>query len=236
MTHVPHPPLRFAMVGTRGVPAQYGGFETAVEEVGARLVERGHRVDVYCRNPGQSLTEHRGMRLVNLPAVRRRSLETLSHSGLSIAHAAWHRPDAMVVFNAANAPFLPLLRARGVPVATHVDGLEWQRSKWGGAGRRYYRLAESLAVRWSDALIADSLGIQDYYRDEFGARTELISYGAPELPEFKRQSADFAKACKAGGLNVTEIVVPGAHHFAMSREFANADSELHQAMMKMIGV
>jgi arylformamidase len=64
----------------------------------------------------------------------------------------------------------------------------------------------------------------------------IIGYGAPELPEFKRQSADFAKAWKAAGLSVTEIVVPGAHHFAMSREFANADSELHQAMMRMIGV
>jgi arylformamidase len=64
----------------------------------------------------------------------------------------------------------------------------------------------------------------------------IVSYGAPELPEFKRQGADFAKAWKAAGHDVTEIVVPGAHHFAMSREFANADSELHQAMMKMIGV
>lgn len=64
----------------------------------------------------------------------------------------------------------------------------------------------------------------------------IVSYGAPELPEFKRQGADFAKAWKAAGLSVTEIVVPGAHHFAMSREFANADSELHQAMMKIIGV
>jgi arylformamidase len=64
----------------------------------------------------------------------------------------------------------------------------------------------------------------------------IVSYGAPELPEFKRQGADFAKAWKSAGLSVTEIVVPGAHHFAMSREFANADSELHQAMMRMIGV
>jgi glycosyltransferase involved in cell wall biosynthesis len=101
---------------------------------------------------------------------------------LSIAHLVGHRPDAAVVFNAANAPLLPVLRAARVPFATHVDGLEWKRAKWGGGGRRYYRMAESLAVRWSDALIADARGIADYYRAEFDADTELISYGAPLVP------------------------------------------------------
>jgi glycosyltransferase involved in cell wall biosynthesis len=177
--------LRVALVGTRGVPARYGGFETAVEEVGRRLAERGHDVTVYCRTlPGAQeppAREHLGMRLVHLPAVRKRSLETLSHSALSIAHVLAHRVDAAVVFNAANSPLLPALRAARVPFATHVDGLEWKRAKWGGTGRRYYRLAESLAVRWSDALIADAQGIADYYRAEFDADTELIAYGAPLL-------------------------------------------------------
>jgi glycosyltransferase involved in cell wall biosynthesis len=178
--------MRIAMVGTRGAPARYGGFETCVEEVGARLADAGHDVTVYCRGalPQERYATFRGMRLVHLPALRRRSLETLSHTGISVADLVARRDsDVALVFNAANAPFLPVLRARGVPVATHVDGLEWQRSKWGGAGRRYYRLAESLAVRWSDALIADSVGIQDYYRDEFDADTELISYGAPVLQD-----------------------------------------------------
>ncbi len=83
------------------------------------------------------------------------------------------------MFNAANAPFVPALRARRVPVAVHVDGLEWQRAKWGRGGRGYYRWAEAFSVRWADALIADAQGIADYYRDEFGATTELLAYGAP---------------------------------------------------------
>lgn len=170
------------MVGTRGVPAAYGGFETAVEEVGRRLVERGHAVTVYCRgSEDQSLTEHLGMRLVHLPAVRRKSLETLSHTAVSARHLRRIRSeiDVAVVFNAANAPFVPGLRRAGIPVAVHVDGLESRRAKWGGAGRRYYRLAESLSVRWADALVADAQGIADYYRDEFGVATELLTYGAP---------------------------------------------------------
>lgn len=176
--------MRVAMLGTRGVPAHYGGFETAVEEIGARLVDSGHEVVVYCRDAGGARPEsYRGMDLVHLPAVRSRALETLSHTALSVAHLAADRrhTDAAIVFNAANAPFAPVLRARRIPFALHVDGLEWRRAKWGGAGRRYYRLAESLAVRWADTLIADAQGIADYYDTEFEVPTVLLAYGAPIL-------------------------------------------------------
>jgi glycosyltransferase involved in cell wall biosynthesis len=174
--------MRIAMVGTRGVPARYGGFETCVEEVGSRLADRGHHVVVYCRTGPSAAPRpdtHRGMHLVHLPAMRKRSMETLSHTALSVAHLARHRTDAALVFNSANAPLLPVILRAGIPVATHVDGLEWKRGKWRGAGRRYYRMAESLSVRWSNALIADAVGIQDYYRAEFAAPTVLLRYGAP---------------------------------------------------------
>lgn len=174
--------LTLAMVGTRGVPAAYGGFETAVEEVGARLVERGHRVIVYTRGTSSSAREHRGMSIVRLPALPQKQLETLSHTGLSALHLiSRRRPDAAFVFNAANSPFLPLLRARGIPVALHMDGLEWRRSKWGPRGRAYYRWAERFGVRHGDALIADAPGIEDYYRQQFDVPTEMIRYGAPIL-------------------------------------------------------
>lgn len=176
--------MRCALIGTRGVPARYGGFETAIEEVGQRLASRGHEVTVFCRTrPGEEPGEpvHLGMKRVVLPAMRKRSLETLSHTSLSVIHHALGNADAAIMFNAANSLLLPVIRARRIPVATHVDGLEWQRSKWGPAGRHYYRLAEALSVRWSDALIADAQGIADYYDSEFGAETRLIAYGAPIL-------------------------------------------------------
>ena len=180
--------MRVAMIGTRGVPARYGGFETCVEEVGRRLVESGHEVVVYCRPPegekaGDQPDEYLGMRLVHLPAVRHRVLETLSHTAVTILHRSIPDADCAIVFNAGNAPLIPVLRAHGIPVATHVDGLEWRRSKWSRVGRRYYRAVEALAVRWSDALIADAVGIADYYRTEFGAPTELIAYGAPIITD-----------------------------------------------------
>jgi glycosyltransferase involved in cell wall biosynthesis len=174
--------MHIAMIGTRGVPARYGGFETCVEEVGRRLVQRGHSVTVYCRRADghDDPEDFLGMRRVELPAVRRRSLETLSHTAASVMHAVTRAvPDVALVFNAANAPLLPLLRARGIPVATHVDGLEWQREKWGKWGKRYYRLAEAAAVRWSDAIVADAPGIAKYYEREFNVEAVEISYGAP---------------------------------------------------------
>ena len=177
--------MRIAMIGTRGGPARYGGFETCVEEVGRRLVAAGHQVRVYCRpndaDEGPPPKSYLGMELVQLPVVRRRSLETLAHTTLSVLHPSLAGVDVALVFNAANAPLLPAIRARRIPVATHVDGLEWLRGKWGPVAQRYYRVAESLAVRWSDALIADAQGIQDYYTQVFAAPTELIAYGAPIL-------------------------------------------------------
>jgi glycosyltransferase involved in cell wall biosynthesis len=198
--------MKIAMVGTRGVPARYGGFETCVEEVGSRLADRGHEVAVYCRSAesGERPSNYRGMSLVHLPAMRRRSLETLSHTALSVGHLFRYPSDVAVVFNCANAPFLPVLRARGIPFATHVDGLEWQRAKWGNAGRRYYRLAEKLSVRWSDALIADAQGIADYYTEQHGAGTDLIAYGAPMIARRTDRLAE---------LNLTD----GAYHLIVAR-------------------
>ena len=200
-------PLRIAMIGTRGVPAAYGGFETAVEEIGARLATRGHEVTVYCRHPRNvDAREFRGMRLVHLPALRLKAAETLSHAALSVGHVTVHRhSDVAFIFNAANAPFLPVLRACGIPTAVHVDGLEWQRDKWGGAGRRYYRRAEEIAVRWSDALIADAAGIADYYHSEFAVRTELLAYGASILHD-----PPHSRIAELG-------LDPGAYHLVVAR-------------------
>ncbi|WP_188673063.1 DUF1972 domain-containing protein [Subtercola lobariae] len=200
-------PLRIAMLGTRGVPAAYSGFETAVEEIGQRLVAKGHHVTVYCRTGAvERHREYLGMNLVHLPAVKSKTMETLSHTTLSALHLFVHRRhDVAFVFNAANAPLVPLIRVRGAATAVHVDGLEWKRDKWSGTGKKYYRLAEQFAVRSADALIADAAGIADYYDHEFGVATELLTYGSTIL-----RSGEHDRLAELG-------LQPGQYHLVVAR-------------------
>jgi glycosyltransferase involved in cell wall biosynthesis len=219
--------LSIAMLGTRGVPARYGGFETAVEEVGRRLAARGHTVRVYCRSGNSNVGRtYRGMELVTLPALRQRSLETLSHTGLSAFHLLTHRTDVALMFNAANAPWLPVLRAARVPVATHVDGLEWKRAKWGPTGRRYYRAAETASVRLSDALIADAQGISDYYSAEYGVPSTLISYGAPILTDVARDKLSTLGLEPLGFHLVVARFEPENHVDLVVEGYVASDAEL----------
>lgn len=168
------------MVGTRGVPARYGGFETAVEEVGTRLAARGHDVVVTCRGGDPEQRSHQGVSLVHLPAIHRPGLETLNHTVSAALHLRRQRHfDAILLFNAANALAIPLLRAAATGIALHVDGLEWRRDKWSGLGKRWYLAMERFGVRKADELIADAQAIQSYYRDRYGASSAFIAYGAP---------------------------------------------------------
>lgn len=167
------------MMGTRGVPALYGGFETAVEEIGKRLAGRGYDVTVYCRNPGQRLRHYEGMTLVNVPAIRHRMAETLSHTALSTVHSiVKDRPDVVLLLNAGNAPLLRPLKLAGIPTAIHLDGLESRREKWRGAGAKYYRWAEAASVRWGQEVIADAQAIADYVQQAYGRACVVIPYGA----------------------------------------------------------
>lgn len=175
--------MKVAFVGTRGIPARYGGFETAVEELATRFVEHGFECVVYCRNGDPSVTEFRGVELVHLPAVRRKSVETLLHSFVSVLHVLRRPVDVVLLFNGANAVFIPLLRLRRIPAAVHVDGLEWKRAKWSGLARRWHLIGERLAVRFADAVVADAPGIARYYRQRHDADTVELTYGANVLED-----------------------------------------------------
>lgn len=171
---------RVALLGTRGLPARHGGFETAIESIGPGLVERGWQVTVYCRNPGQKMREYRGTQLVNLPTLRHRTSETLSHTALSVSHALLrHHPDVAILFNSGNAPFVRPLQSAGIPVAVHVDGLEALRDKWSGFGAKYYSWAEKHAIRNADTIIADAHGMADHVMDTYGRSSVYLPYGAP---------------------------------------------------------
>ena len=162
------------------MPASYGGFETFAEHLSTRLVARGHDVTVYCRahyvSPRQ--IEYHGVRLKVLPTIRHKYFDTVIHTFLSALYAVPARYDAALICNAANAPFAPLLRMTGTPVAVNVDGLEHKRKKWNWLGRSYYRLAERLAIILPNETITDARVIQEYYMARYNAPSTMIAYGA----------------------------------------------------------
>lgn len=176
--------LRIALLGSRGIPARYGGYETLMEEIAVRLVEAGHDVTVYCRShyTAPDEREHHGVRLVVLPTLRGKYFDTPVHTLLSCLHAARARYDVALVVNAANALFVPILRLGGIPTALHVDGIEKRRAKWGPVGRWVYAISERLACRVPTALISDAEVIRDHYLERYGAPSTLITYGVDPKP------------------------------------------------------
>ncbi len=169
--------MRIALLGTRGIPASYGGFETFAEELSVRLVERGHEVTVYCRTR-HSEPRYRGVRLQYLGTLRHKYFDTLAHTFVSTLHLAAHRHDAALYCNGANAVFTLLPRTLGMPVALNVDGIERKRRKWNRLAKAWYRLSEWLATFCPTAVVTDARAIQDYYRSRYGKETTFIPYGA----------------------------------------------------------
>jgi glycosyltransferase involved in cell wall biosynthesis len=172
--------MRIAILGTRGVPASYGGFETFAEQLSTRLVARGHQVTVYCRShyvsPRQ--IEYHGVTLKVLPTIRHKYFDTVVHTFISSLHAMTRGFDAALICNAANAPFAPFLRLARTRVAINVDGLEHKRKKWNWLGRNYYLLAERLATLLPNRIVTDACVIQDYYLTRYRTPSTMIAYGA----------------------------------------------------------
>jgi len=173
--------MKLAIVGTRGIPARYGGFETFAEELSTRLVKRGHQVRVYCRQRHTEPT-YRGVELSYLPTIRHKYLDTVAHSFLSTLHLLAHPCDAALYCNAATAVFTWLPRPAGMPVALNVDGLERKRKKWNALGRWWYLMSERLSTMCPDAVVSDAEHIRQYDRERYGADTVFIPYGAETGP------------------------------------------------------
>ena len=169
--------MKVAILGTRGIPARYGGFETFAEELSRRLVGRGHEVTVYCRQRWQTAVYH-GVALCYLPTLRHKYLDTVAHTFLSTLHLLTRRPEVALYCNAANAVFTWLPRIFGIPVALNVDGLERKRKKWNRLGKAWYRLSEWLATFCPTEVVTDAHKIADYYQTRYGKRTHFIPYGA----------------------------------------------------------
>ena len=172
--------MKIAIIGSRGYPYVYSGYETFVRELSERLVRQGIGVTVYCH---RSLFRDRpkevnGIRLVYIPTIEKKNLSQFIHSFQSMLHACFSRCDVILAVNSSNGPFGLLTRIFRKRSAINVDGLEWLRPKWRGLGMRYFHWASKVATRLFDRVITDSLAMQTIYRNEFGCGSTMIAYGA----------------------------------------------------------
>lgn len=172
--------LRIALLGTRGIPASYSGFEQCVEQLGKRLVQRGHEVTVYCRSHHITYPENSylGMRLVKLPTIANKYLDTIVHSFISSVHALPQRYDIALYFIAGNSLVAWIPRLAGAKTIINVDGLDWKREKWPTLAKKYIQFSEYLSTRLPNLCLTDSVVVQNYYKDTYGSVPPYIPYGS----------------------------------------------------------
>ena len=173
--------MKIAIMGIRGIPANYGGFETFAEELAPRLVERGHEVTVYGRsnNIKYAAEYYKGVRLVVLPTIAHKYFDTVAHTFLCAVHALKEPYDAVLVCNSANSSFAWIPRLAGQKVALNVDGLEWKRAKWNALGKAFYKMSERIAIFTPNEVVTDARDIEKYYAQKYNKRSTFIPYGAP---------------------------------------------------------
>ena len=179
----PTAPLDLAIIGSRGFPSTYGGYETLVRHLARDWTSAGHRVTVYCRSrpAGLRIWTVDGVRCIWTPGWDSNRLSTLSFGATAHVDASLRQFDAALVLNVANGFFLPILRARGIPTAVNTDGIEWERGKWGPVARRVFRKGAVLTARTADVLIADSMAIAALWTQQFSVTSVFVPYGADVL-------------------------------------------------------
>ncbi len=173
--------LRIAMLGSRGIPHTYSGYESFLGEVGPRLVDRGHEVIVYCRKSlfRERPETYRGVRLIYLPNFETKTTGTLTHTLVSMGDVLFRGVDVIFVVNVVNAFHCILPRLLRKHVAINVDGLDWKRGKWGALGRKYfYWNAKWVGKICPKGVVTDAEEMRRIYMQEFGTASVSIAYGA----------------------------------------------------------
>ena len=172
--------IKISIIGTRGYPYVYSGYETFVKELGERLVNKGCDVTVYCHK-GLFLERPKkldGINLKYIPTIETKALSQFIHSFLSIIHSCFSSSDVILVVNSANGPFGLITKLFRKLTVINVDGLEWLRPKWKGIGSIYFKWASKMATLFYDQIINDSDEMRKVYLELFNCDSKVIAYGA----------------------------------------------------------
>ncbi len=175
--------LKIAIIGSRGYPHVYSGYETLVKELSERLVKKGHKVSVYCHSSLfiKKPKQVNGIELIYTPSIQTKTLSQITNSFFSFIHVCFTKIDVVLVVNSANGPFGILTKMFGIKTCINVDGLEWLRPKWKGFGAYYFKAASKLATIFFDEIITDSTEMKRIYLEKFSKNSTKICYGPTML-------------------------------------------------------
>lgn len=222
--------MRIALIGTRGIPASYGGFETFAEELSVRLAGRGHQVTVYCRER-YSQSTYEGVKLVWLPTIRHKYFDTIVHTFLATLWLLFQACDVALYCNAANAVFTILPRLRDIPVALNVDGIERKRRKWNRYARAWYLMSEHLALIFPNRIVSDAQVIERYYQERYRKNSTFIPYGADTRAEASRDTLDALGLEPGRYFLYVSRFEPENHPLEVRRAFEKLDTDLKLALV-----
>jgi glycosyltransferase involved in cell wall biosynthesis len=175
--------MKIAIVGTRGIPNRYGGFERFAEQISSRFADHGHQVTVYCRRAFTSPDDvyDKRVRRVIVPSLHQKHLDTWVSTFFAAVHVAFSDNDIVLLCNVANSPFAYIPRLFGKPVVLNVDGLDRKREKWKGLGAQVLHFCEWMSSFSASQLVTDAKAIHDYYLAKYKSESVVIGYGS-EMP------------------------------------------------------
>ena len=172
--------IKIAIIGSRGYPYIYSGYETLVKELSERLIKRGYHVRVYCHSSlfKKKPRQVNGVELVYTPSIKSKVFSQLYNSFFSFIHVCFSKIDIVFVVNSANGPFGLITKLFRKPTVINVDGLEWLRPKWKGLGSIYFKWASKMSTLFYDQIINDSDEMRNIYLNLFKKDSKVIAYGA----------------------------------------------------------
>lgn len=173
--------LNIVLIGSRGIPCTYGGFETFAERLSVELVKRGHRVTVYGQYEKEKNATHefyQGVECINVRSPAKKALQKPVLSLKATFHSLMRTADIVLFLGVSAAPFCFINRLAGMKTVINLDGLEWNRTKWSGIGRSYLRISEWLATKACHRVVADSKALVNIYKKLYAIDSVYIPYGA----------------------------------------------------------
>lgn len=188
--------MKIAMIGHKRIPSREGGVEIVVEELATRLVQNGHKVDVYNRKgknvqdknadkENKKLKEYKGIKLLTIPTINKKGIDALLYSFFATIRALFGKYDVIHYHAEGPCAMLWIPHIFGIKTVATIHGLDWQRSKWGGFATKYIKFGEKIAAKYADEIIVLSKGVQQYFKDTYNRETNFIPNGVnkPEIKE-----------------------------------------------------